>query len=537
MKTQQSVLVIDDEQIICDSCHRILSNEDVKVDTDTDAQGGYQKALENNYDLILLDLNMRELDGIQLLSKLRKDKPDVPVIIITGYPTKETKEESKILGVSDYILKPFKPYEILDPVKNILAKSDLLKKQDMIDSEKFSMQTGWVSFEKNFWFFKNGWLQKGTDRVVRVGGQFPVLLNESIESIKLLESNEKIFRGFPLAEISYANDIKVVVPSPVTGQILEINQELIKNPSLFEEDNDSLNWIATILPDNLEEDLKMCETRNVVFFSNDTIEKSDYFKQLTNLGYIVNKASSVDEAAAAISTLTEKVIVFDAKSFSENGPQNVEALKAKASDAKVIVFNVTEPKLEMAYREKKIFFYSVDPISSKEVSSILYGAFCFSKDREKTESQKTTFLPPAINRIQITNKHSQKVSLLAYDNVLQFNKGAGYLLIEKLHESLYPIEIDHTRNICRMKDAASAQKVSKEKLLNDKVIIIYKDDMGRIPGSVVRTTETFENANGPDNVMVKIAVQPIRMDADELVLDINTTKAVAELIEREMTNK
>ena len=105
MKTQQSVLVIDDEQIICDSCHSILSNEDVKVDTDTDAVGGYQKALNNDYDLILLDLNMRELDGMQLLSKLRKDKPDVPVIIITGYPTKETKEESKSLGVGKVYFK------------------------------------------------------------------------------------------------------------------------------------------------------------------------------------------------------------------------------------------------------------------------------------------------------------------------------------------------------------------------------------------------------------------------------------------------
>jgi DNA-binding response OmpR family regulator len=537
MKTKQSVLVIDDEQIICDSCHRILSNEDVKVDTDTDAQGGYQKALENNYDLILLDLNMRELDGIQLLSKLRKDKPNVPVIIITGYPTKETKEESKVLGVANYILKPFKPNEILDPVKSILAKSDLLQKQDVIDSEKFTKQTGWVNFEKNLWFYKNGWLQKGTDKFVRVGGQFPVLLNEAIESIKLVESNEKIFRGFPIAEIHYANDIKVVVPSPVSGLVTEVNQELLNNPSLFENDNNSLNWIATVLPDNLEEDMSKCETRTIVFFSNDNIEKSNYYKQLNNLGYIVNKASSVDEAANAVSTLTEKVIVFDAKSFSESGPQNVEALKAKSSDAKVIVFNVTNPDLEIAYREKKIFYYSVDPISSKEVSSILYGAFCFSKDRESTDSQKTTFLPPAINRIQITNKHSQKVSLLAYDNVLQFNKGAGYVLIEKLHEGLFPIEIDHTRNVCRMKDTSSAQKISKEKLLNDKMIIIYKEDMHKIPGSVVRTTETFENANGSDNVLVKIAVQPIRMDAEELVLDINTTKAIAELIEREMINK
>ena len=240
----------------------------------------------------------------------------------------------------------------------------------------------------------------------------------------------------------------------------------------------------------------------------------------------------MDAAATAVSVLTEKVVVFDAKSFSEKGPQYVEELKNKSADAKVIVFNVTDTKLETSYREKKIFYYSVDPVSSKEISSILYGAFCFSKDREKTESKQTSFLPPAVNRIQITNKHSRKVSLLAYDNTLQFNKGAGYLLIEKLHENLFPIEIDHTRNVCKMKDAASAQKISKEKLLNDKVIIIYKDDMHKIPGSILRQTETFENANGNENVMIKIAVQPIRTDSDELVLDLNTTKALGGFIRK-----
>ena len=55
MKNQPSVLVIDDEQIICDSCNRILSNEDYKVETNTNPNEGYQKAITNNYDLLLLD--------------------------------------------------------------------------------------------------------------------------------------------------------------------------------------------------------------------------------------------------------------------------------------------------------------------------------------------------------------------------------------------------------------------------------------------------------------------------------------------------
>ena len=126
MKNQPSVLVIDDEQIVCDSCHRILENEDYKVETNTNPTEGYNKAIANDYDLLLLDLNMSGLDGMKLLTKLRKDKPELPVIIITGYPTKETREESKKLGVNNYVLKPFKPNEILEPVKSIISNQQSL---------------------------------------------------------------------------------------------------------------------------------------------------------------------------------------------------------------------------------------------------------------------------------------------------------------------------------------------------------------------------------------------------------------------------
>lgn len=537
MKNQASVLVIDDEQIICDSCQRILSSEDVKVDTDTDAKGGYQKALLNNYDLILLDLNMKEMDGMQLLTSLRKDKPNVPVIIITGYPTKETREESKNLGVTNYILKPFKPNEILDPVKDIIFKagSGIIRAKDA--GAKQEKVSDWKAAETNFRFYKNGWMQKGEGNLVKVGGQYPDLFSEPVQSMRIAEAGETVYRGFPIAELSFENNLKVMIPSPVSGKIMEVNTKVIANPALFEDDRNSDNWLAVIMPENIDEDLAKCEVRNVVLFSNNEKESGKYFDQLSGLGYIAGKAANADEAASSLLNSEEKVIVCDAKTFGEQGPLQIEALKAKMPESKIIVFNTTDSKIEALYREKKIFYYAVDPVSRKEISSILFGAFCFTKDKESTESNKTTFLPPAVNRIQITNKHSKKVSLLAYDNVLQFNKGAGYVLIEKLHENLFPIEIDHTRNILKMKDSSSGQKISQEKMKNDKIIVIFKEDMKKMPGSIVRQTETYENSNGPNNVLVKIAIQPPKTDSEELVLDLYTTKALAELLEREMITK
>jgi DNA-binding response OmpR family regulator len=527
MKNQPSVLVIDDEQIVCDSCHRILENEDYKVETNTNPTEGYKKAIANDYDLLLLDLNMSELDGMKLLTKLRKDKPELPVIIITGYPTNETREETKRLGVNNYILKPFQPNEILDPVKRIISRqSSVVSHQSLKE---------WKTEEKSFYFYKNGWLQKGADNLVRVGGLLPVLLNETVESIKIAKINDYIYRGLPIAELIYPNDVKIIIPSPVSGKIIEVNNMLAGNPAIFEEENTSNSWIATIQPEDLEKDLTKCELRNILYLNKDADDSSKYFSQLTNLGYSISKSATIEELIKAASEVKQKVVVIDAKSFGEAGPSIVEKIKEKFSDSKIIVFNTTDAKQETLFREKKIFCYAVDPVSSKEISSILYGAFCFAQDRESLESTRTSYLPQTVRRIQITNRSSKKVVLLSYDNILLFNKGIGFVLINSLLENSYPIEIDHSRNIYRIKDPMSQQKISENKQKNDKVIILYKDTLERLTGSAVIVTENYENNNSANNKQTKIAIQPADIKCDDITFDLNTTKALAELIEHEMT--
>lgn len=538
MKNKPSILVIDDEQIICDSCSRILSTEDYKVEININSNDGLQRALQNNYDLLLLDLNMAGMDGMQLLNKLRKEKPDMPVIIITGYPTKETKEVSKTMGVTDYILKPFKPNEILDPVKNVLKQLGITEKKEASESKQPRVLK-WNPAEKRFWFLKNGWMQKGTEDLVRVGGHLPVFLNEDVTSIKTADVNDKIYRGFPVAELKFGNDVNIIIPSPVSGEIVSINKELLLNPSKFDEDGSKNKWIADIIPGAEEDDLKKCETRSVVFFSKDEKGGGKYIDQLTNLGYVLNNASTVEEVINSLSSAEgqNKVVVVDAKSFGEQGPQFAEAINAKHKDAKIIVFNQTDSKLETLYREKKIFYYAVDPVSDREAASILYGVYCYTKDKEKTENTQTTFLPQTIKRIQITNRNSEKVVLLSFDNVIKFNKGAGYLLIQSLLDRSYPIEIVHSKNIDRAKDPSFVQGIAEEKMKNDRIIVIYKENINRIPGSIVKTDEKYENSGGSNKILTRIALQPADINSDEVNFDINTARALAELIESEMTSK
>ncbi len=98
MSPQSSILVVDDEPVVCDSCVRILTREGFNVDTNTDPAEGLRMARSNQYAAILLDLKMRDMDGLEFLGQLRKTNAEAPVIIITGYPSKDTANASGNLG-------------------------------------------------------------------------------------------------------------------------------------------------------------------------------------------------------------------------------------------------------------------------------------------------------------------------------------------------------------------------------------------------------------------------------------------------------
>lgn len=535
MKTQSSVLVIDDEQIVCDSCYRILTNEGYKVETNTNPKEGYKNAINNNYEVILLDLSMGELSGIQLLSKLRAKKPDQQVIIITGYPTKESKEESDDLGVYDYILKPFKPNEILDPVKSILGKINLSVEDQFFDEEGLRVMPDWKSIENNYWFNNSGWLQKGQDGYVRVGGQLPVYLNEHVKSIKIPSVNDYIYRGLPLAEIIMANDVKHIIPSVVTGRIVEVNTNLLGNPSLFKNNKIDENWIAHIIPENLRDDLLKAQQRKLILFGEDFEKQSSYAKLITKLGYEVSALESIELTLDKIKKEGINIVLFNAESLSDSGPKHVQSINKKFPEVRIIVFDKSGSKFETLYRQRKIFYYEVQPVLQSELFSILNNAFCNLQLEQITENDEPTCLPPMLNIIRITNRHSKDVTLIIYDNICQKNKGLGFILINNLVNKSYPAELVLTWKNLALNDPDSEQKLLNEKEKSDKIILLYKDNLNSIPGTIVKKTESYSNINGSDNSLIRITIQPVNEDEINNDFDNDTAIALAELIESEMS--
>jgi len=115
-----SLLFVDDEEIVLSSCMRIFSGKGYSVDVARSGEEGLAKSGEKDYDIIVTDLKMPGIGGMELLKTLRRTKPDSTVVVFTGYATVETARQALKYGAFDYIPKPFTPEEIREVIENAL---------------------------------------------------------------------------------------------------------------------------------------------------------------------------------------------------------------------------------------------------------------------------------------------------------------------------------------------------------------------------------------------------------------------------------
>jgi DNA-binding NtrC family response regulator len=120
------LLIIDDEKAIRKTLTEILSFEGYKIEEASDGEEGLKKFREKNYDLVLCDIKMPKIDGIEFLQKAVEINPDVPIIMISGHGNIETAVEAVKKGAYDYISKPPDLNRLLIIIRNAMDKSNLI---------------------------------------------------------------------------------------------------------------------------------------------------------------------------------------------------------------------------------------------------------------------------------------------------------------------------------------------------------------------------------------------------------------------------
>ena len=120
----KKVLILDDEQVVLNTCRDILDGTDLEVVTTTSAEECFNLAVSENLDLFVTDIMMPELNGVEVVRRLRKNNQHMTVIAITGFPSMDTARKFMKLGAYDYIPKPFTPEEFREVVLQAIGKKD-----------------------------------------------------------------------------------------------------------------------------------------------------------------------------------------------------------------------------------------------------------------------------------------------------------------------------------------------------------------------------------------------------------------------------
>jgi signal transduction histidine kinase len=134
--TKGRILIVDDEALVLDSCRRVLVGAGYQVHTASDGAEAIRKLREDAYDLMLVDLKMPDMDGIEVLNRAKQKDPAMVVALITGYGTVETAVEAMKNGAYDYLSKPISAGSLEMLAKRALETARLQKELARIEREK-----------------------------------------------------------------------------------------------------------------------------------------------------------------------------------------------------------------------------------------------------------------------------------------------------------------------------------------------------------------------------------------------------------------
>ena len=115
------ILLVDDDSTITTSFQMVLQNEGYDVDTASDGRQALERFERENYQLVILDIKLPDINGIEVARRIRKHNDDVRLVIVTGYPELEDSIETIELGIEEILLKPVNVEELIHVIRSTVS--------------------------------------------------------------------------------------------------------------------------------------------------------------------------------------------------------------------------------------------------------------------------------------------------------------------------------------------------------------------------------------------------------------------------------
>jgi len=257
------ILAVDDEGVVLDSFRRILVLEGFSVDTVEHGPEALGLVQRHDYDFLFTDLKMPDMDGVDVVKAVKHLRPDVDVVVITGYGSIETAVQALQFGACEYVQKPFTADELGEFAKKLLikrqARIEAAKRPsvrvvapemaDVIPSGEFCVPGG------AFISPGHAWVRIEPEGQVRIGiDDFIRKALGTITSVTLPQRGTVIKRGDTLFTLKGATGT-VQVASPMSGKVDHDNGSLVSNPGELTHSPYDRGWVCLLTPSDLAGEL------------------------------------------------------------------------------------------------------------------------------------------------------------------------------------------------------------------------------------------------------------------------------------------
>jgi len=257
------ILAVDDEHVILDSFRKILVLAGFSVDTVDNGREALTMLRERDYDFLFTDLKMPEMDGVEVVKAAKHLRPDMDVVVITGYGTIETTVETMQFGACDYVQKPFTEEELVSIVNRLLIKRQArLEAQrkptvrvvapavaDVVAAGEYCVPGGAFVYPGHTWarIDPGGQVWTGLDDFARKALQ-------AVDRVELPAVGTRVKRGEPLFTVHRGAE-SVQLLAPVSGEVTQTNADLKGQPQLMVQSPYARGWACLVRPSDLAAEL------------------------------------------------------------------------------------------------------------------------------------------------------------------------------------------------------------------------------------------------------------------------------------------
>jgi CheY-like chemotaxis protein/glycine cleavage system H lipoate-binding protein len=238
MPANSRVLVVDDEPIVCAGVSRALQRHGYEVETTLDSNTAMEKVRQQHYDVILVDIMMPRMNGLELLGHLREHQPDARMLVITGLGAARHAVEAFRVGAFDFITKPFTSDELLSATKRAASRPAEQCASLPVPPTPRTYRLGshsWVRFVE------------GNHALVGVQECFQRTAGKLV-SVDLPNEGDELVQGELCARARAEGGGVFTIWSPVSGRVVEVNLGLGQHPGLANTDPYGEGWFVRVFP-------------------------------------------------------------------------------------------------------------------------------------------------------------------------------------------------------------------------------------------------------------------------------------------------